>query len=634
MTAPTDDTPGQRDSAERPVIAVIGNPNTGKSTLFNTLTGLRQKTANYPGVTVERHTGELRLPGVDVTLVDLPGTYSIAAQSADEMIAADVLLGRFPDLPRPSAVLIVADAANLRRNLFLTSQILELGLPVVVALNMADLARQQGIEIDDSALASALGARVIPFVATTGQGVSRLRSALRSALNETPTPRASLLPEVRREAVTLAERHRPGDTTAPHEFERALIDVEGYAEHRLVATLDDDIGAEFTAIRAALAPDGTLGELEARRRYAWINKIAAEVETRGEPVQDLSSRIARITDHPVWGGITFVLVMATVFQAVFAWAAPLMDLIDAAAVAMGAWISATLPPGAFASLLTDGVIAGVGSVLIFLPQILILFAFIIFLEDSGYMARAAFLMDRIMRACGLSGQSFIPMLSSFACAIPGIMATRVIPSRRDRLATIMSAPFMTCSARLPIYALFIAAFVPDQTYLGGLVNLHGLVLLGLYLLGILGGIATAALMKKTLLRGPTPSFLIELPPYRMPNLRSMGIRLLDRGRIFVRRAGTVIFSVALIIWGLAYFPQTPSLSDATVAPTVVAAPSGEAALSTPAPNEQIRQSYLGRIGQTIEPLFEPLGWDWRIAACPLSTFPMVTSRCSTRTIQS
>ena len=369
--------------------------------------------------------------------------------------------------------------------------------------------------------------------------------------------------------------------------------------------------------------------METRSRYELVGRLLEGAETRGEQPPTLAERLDRITNQPVIGLLLFVVVMATVFQAVFSWAGPLMDLIDGATVALSEAVAAVLPPGALSSLLIDGVIAGVGSVVIFLPQILILFAFIIVLEDSGYMPRAAFMMDRMMRSAGLSGQSFIPMLSSFACAVPGILATRVIPERKDRLATILAAPFMTCSARLPVYALLIAAFVPEQTFLSGLVNLQGLVLLGLYLLGIVGGVLTAFLLKKTLLAGPTPTFLIELPPYRLPQLKSVLIKLLDRGRIFLKRAGTVIFSVAVVIWALAYFPRPAAVAEPFEAERVTAsaALSGEALDARLAEIDAreaaayLEQSALGRLGKAVEPVFAPLGWDWKVSAAVVASFP-------------
>jgi ferrous iron transport protein B len=613
-----------------PVIAVIGNPNTGKSTLFNALTGLRQKTANYPGVTVERHTGSIELAGREVSLVDLPGTYSLAAQSPDEMIAIDVLLGHVEDLAPPRAILVVVDATNLRRNLFLATQLAELGLPIVVALNMLDVAAANGVTIDAARLAARLDVAVVPVVATAGRGIPELRAALAEALGRPARQRLVVLPEIHRAAEELAARvAAAGHHLTAYEVERALIDSRGVAERRFEYATSPELAAELAELRTRLAAGSSLAAMEAKARYDLINGIVAEVEARAPTRVTLGERIDRFTSHPVVGSILFVLVMATVFQAVFSWATPLMDLIDGVTIALSETLRAALPPGALTSLLVDGVIAGVGSVVIFLPQILILFAFIILLEDTGYMPRVAFLIDRLMRLCGLSGQSFIPMLSSFACAVPGIMATRVIPERRDRLATILAAPFMTCSARLPVYALLIGAFVPERAWLGGLVNLQGLVLLGLYLLGIFAGVATALLMKRTALRGPTPTFLIELPPYRLPNLRSVLLRLLERGRVFLTRAGTVIFTVAVLIWALAYFPRTEELGQRFAAERAAATAelSGGALgarleeIANAETAAHLEGSYLGRIGKFVAPAFAPLGWDWKVSAAVIAGFP-------------
>jgi ferrous iron transport protein B len=613
-----------------PVIAVIGNPNTGKSTLFNALTGLKQKTANYPGVTVERHTGTLTLDGQEISLVDLPGTYSLAAQSPDEMIAIDVLLGHVEDLAPPRAVLVVVDATNLRRNLFLATQLAELGLPIVIALNMLDIAAANGVKVDPRELAARLKVTVVPVVATKASGIAELKAALAAALRQPPPERLIVLPEVHEAALKIwqkltAEGHHLSD----YEVERALIDSGGVAERRFEYATSPELIAELLDCRMRLSAGSPLAAIEAKRRYDLINQIITAVERRDPPPVTLSQRLDRFTNQPVVGALLFVLVMATVFQAVFSWATPLMDLIDAGTAWLGEAVRATLPPGAISSLIVDGAIAGVGSVLVFLPQILILFAFIILLEDTGYMPRVAFLIDRLMRLCGLSGQSFIPMLSSFACAVPGIMATRVIPERRDRLATIIAAPFMTCSARLPVYALLIGAFIPDRYFLGGLVNLKGLVLLGLYLLGILAGILTALLLKRTVLSGPTPTFLIELPPYRLPNLRSVLLRLLDRGRIFLYRAGTVIFSVAVVIWSLAYFPRPEALGERFAAERAQAEATLQgdarearlAAIDAEATAAYLEQSYLGRLGKFVEPAFVPLGWDWKVSAAVIAGFP-------------
>jgi len=613
-----------------PVIAVIGNPNTGKSTLFNALTGLKQKTANYPGVTVERHTGTLQLGGREISLVDLPGTYSLAAQSPDEMIAIDVLLGHVEDLSSPQAILVVVDATNLRRNLFLATQLAELGLPLVIALNMLDVAAANGVQVDAARLAHRLDATVVPVVATTGKGIAELRAALEAAMNQAPRAPLVVLPEVHREAAELgAKIAAAGHRLTAYEVERALIDAGGVAERRFEYATSPEFLNELLELRMRLSTGSSLAAIEARTRYELINRIVTEVEQREPPRVTLREQLDRVTNHPVVGSLLFVLVMAMVFQAVFSWATPIMDLIDGGMAWLGETVRAALPPGALASLLVDGAIAGVGSVIIFLPQIMILFAFIILLEDTGYMPRVAFLIDRLMRLCGLSGQSFIPMLSSFACAVPGIMATRVIPERRDRLATILAAPFMTCSARLPVYALLIGAFIPDTRYLGGIVNLQGLVLLGLYLLGIFAGVGTALLMKRTALRGPTPTFLIELPPYRLPNWRSVLLRLMERGRIFLIRAGTVIFSVAVVIWALAYFPRLEATAqryeaERTTAQASLAGPELDQRLADIDNAEiaaNLEGSYLGRLGKFIAPAFAPLGWDWKVSAAVIAGFP-------------
>jgi ferrous iron transport protein B len=613
------------------VIALIGNPNTGKSTLFNALTGLRQKTANYPGVTVEQHTGQITLDGQTVTLVDLPGAYSLAAQSPDEMVAIDVLLGHVTDLPRPRAVLAVVDATNLRRNLFLVTQLAELGLPLVVALNLSDVADSRGIRIDSAELAKQFGATFVPVSASSGTGLDALRRALTRAIQApAPTP-LRVLPEVGDAAADLGQRLRAaGSHLQDYEVERALIDAGGSAERRFEMTAGDAFRGELAALRRRLGAGVSLAEAEATARYGLINAIVARTEQRAPRQVTFGDQLDRITNHPVIGSLLFLLVMAAVFQAVFSWATPLMDLIGGLTAALGEGVRALLPEGALASLIVDGVIAGVGGVIVFLPQILILFAFIIFLEDSGYMPRVAFMVDRLMRSVGLSGQSFIPMLSSFACAVPGIMATRVIPDRRDRLATILAAPFMTCSARLPVYALLIAAFVPARHFLGGAVNLQGLVMLGLYMLGILGGVLTALLMKRTVLRGPTPTFMIELPPYRLPNWRSMLLKLVDRGRVFLVRAGTLIFSVAILVWALAYFPRPSEIGEGyaaereTIEASTLSATERDQRLATLHAAEAgayLEQSWLGRLGQFVTPVFAPLGWDWKVSAAVIASFP-------------
>ncbi|MGH8470143.1 MAG: ferrous iron transport protein B [Gammaproteobacteria bacterium] len=620
-----------RAERKRPAIAVVGNPNVGKSTVFNALTGLRQKVANYPGVTVERRLGILTLDHGEVHLVDLPGMYSLSAQSPDEMVALDVLLGRIPDLGTPDAVVIVADASNLRRNLFLASQILDLELPVLVALNMMDVARSRGIALNVNALEHELQCTVIPVVASRPEGIGALRSAMDRTLRHPRASRLALMPAIKEATGKLADEFRPlGRAIVPHDIERALIDEGGLVLERLRAAAGAEVAERLSEARAALGfASESLAAADARCRYEWINRILAQAETRSDRLRGWSDRVDRLVSHPLLGTALFLGVMALVFQAVFSWATPMVDGIDALTRYLGEFVSRQLPEGALASLIVDGMIAGVGSVVVFLPQILILSVFIILLEDSGYMARAAFLMDRLMRFCGLSGQSFIPMLSSFACAVPGIMATRVIADPRDRLATILAAPFMTCSARLPVYTLLISAFVPDKSLAYGLLSLQGLVLLGLYVIGILGGVGTALLLKRTVLRGPAPAFLMELPPYRWPRLRSVVLRLVERMRVFLVRAGGIIFTVAVIVWALAYFPHPSTIHHSHERQRLEAAAklSGDALTKERQEIDNheaaafLEQSALGRIGKTVEPFFSPLGWDWKVAAAVIASFP-------------
>lgn len=593
-----------------PVLVTLGNPNTGKSTLFNALTGMRQQVGNFPGVTVEALRGEANIGDRRVVVVDLPGTYSLAAQSPDEMVAIDVLLGRIEGVGKPDVAIIVVDANNLRRNLFLTSQILESSVPVIVALNMMDVAASNGTTIDVETLSTTLGAPVIPMCASRGEGLDALHQAIDRLLRITPAEHPVIDHALRTEAKQLSsELSTNGSPLTVLEVERALIDKGGYAELRLL-NREPTVEEKLEMVRNKLGSGRNLATLEASSRYGWINEILNSVEQRTNAETRRTDFADKVLNHPLLGSLIFVLTMAIVFQSVFAWAAPLMDFINAQSAILSDIINSSVGSPLFASFLSDGVVAGVGSVLVFLPQIIILFAFIILLEDTGYMSRAAFLMDRLMRWCGLSGQSFIPMLSSFACAVPGIMGTRVIPGSRDRIATIVAAPFMTCSARLPVYALLIAAFIPPHKYLGGWINLHGLILLAFYLLGMVAGVLTAYLLSRTFLRGPTPPFLLELPPYRIPNIRSMSIKLYGRAKIFLKRAGTVIFSIAIVIWFLASFPQTTPTQDQNIATN-----------DRSAAQTALENSYLGTASKSVAPLFAPLGWDWKVTAAVIASFP-------------
>jgi ferrous iron transport protein B len=587
-------------------VALIGNPNTGKSTLFNRLTGLRQTTANFPGVTVEKHEGTVELGDSALNLVDLPGIYSLDGTSTDERIAVDVILGRVEGTQRPEGLLVVMDATHIYQGLYLAEQLLELQLPMIVALTMIDAATASGISIDIEGLSKALGGvPVYPVNNISGHGFDDLKDGLVHITDAEVPPMPASWPELSETAQNLSQQL--GADWQRIDVIQALLQTHPGFEGKLSRELGHEAVAE---LRSRLFGDQPPAAAEARQRYGWVKSTLAEIQEHTPLYAKWGARLVSLTNRPWPATLLFLGVLLLVFQAVFSWAAPLMDVIDAGGSALGNWLVATLGDNAFSSFLADGVIAGVGSVIIFLPQILILFLFIIILEDTGYLARTSFLMDRVMRGVGLSGQSVIPMLSSFACAVPSIMATRVIPDNRDRIATILAAPFMTCSARLPIYALLIAAFVPDENV--GWLNLQGLVLFGLYLLGILGGLATALMLKSSALRGPKPYFMLALPEFRMPNLQTVAIKLLDRGRVFLKRAGTVIFAVAVLVWALAYFPRMETN------PALV---SGEADYELAHSAAQMEQSWLGRIGKTIEPVFKPLGWDWRVSSAVVAGFP-------------
>jgi ferrous iron transport protein B len=626
-------------------VAVVGNPNTGKSTLFTALAGVRQRVGNYPGVTVEKKTGHLKHADQSFELIDLPGTYSLAPRSPDEMVAVDVLLGRRDNDGPPDVVLSIVDASNLERNLFLVSQVLALGLPTVVALNMVDLARDRMIEIDVPALSQRLGVPVIAVQANRRRGIEELKDALVAAVSQPPRVAENPMPaEFQRHTGELAKSINVGRTKPIPSFlvERLLLDNDGYLERELLNGDTNRSSEQLKQSRAALATSGMpVPAVEAMARYDWVARIVRGIVQRPSDHQPtISDRIDAVLTNKFFGSVIFVVVMALVFSSIFVWANPLMNLIDDLVGGVGNLVKASMPDGPLRSLLVDGVIGGVGAVLVFLPQILILFFFIAVLEDCGYMARAAFLMDRLMAGVGLSGKSFIPLLSSFACAIPGIMATRVIENRRDRLATILIAPLMSCSARLPVYVILIGAFVPAHRYLGGLVGLQGLTLLAMYSVGVITAIAVAWILKRTLLRGETPPFVLELPSYKLPAVRTVLHRMLERAWGFIARAGTVIFAVTIVIWALAYYPRSDAQVAAeiaaqrtqvqTAATTSDAGPAAAKALADFDDPDNLdhlaaslhqRYSFLGRAGQWIEPAVRPLGWDWRIGCAVIASFP-------------
>jgi ferrous iron transport protein B len=519
-----------------PRLALVGNPNCGKTALFNALTGSRQKVANYAGVTVERKEGRFVSPaGTRVKVIDLPGTYSLRARSPDEEVTRDVVLGRFEGEDRPDAIVFVADATNLRQNLRLALELKRLGHPLILALNMMDEAEKIGLGVDAARLSAELGVPVVPTVAVRAGGVQ------------------ALLDQIDRFIMVAGAEGMAPSGAACHWHEPSTHDLRD--DHREVQRI----------LALCIVTPG--------RGHAGTRAID------------------RVLLHPLAGLLILMAVLFLMFQAVFAWAAAPMEAIDLALGALTGWLGQVLPDGPVRSLVNDGIIAGVGSVVIFLPQILVLFLFIQVLEDSGYMARAAFLLDRLMGGVGLHGRAFIPLLSSFACAVPGIMAARTIENRADRIATIMIAPLMTCSARLPVYTLIIAAFVPDRTVLGGWIGLPGLVMFALYASGILSGLLVALVMKSFWLKGAREPLLMELPAYRLPRLRNVALGLFDRGKAFLTRAGTTIFALMVVVWFLGSFPAAP---DGATEPA-------------------IRYSIAGAIGYALEPLVAPIGFNWQIA---------------------
>jgi ferrous iron transport protein B len=502
-------------------VALVGPPNSGKTTLFNRLTGLRQKVANFPGVTVEQHTGIAELPdGRAIPIIDLPGIYSLTPRSEDEQVAHDVLKGLRPDTPQPEAILLVLDSTNLNRHLMLAAPILALGVPTLIILNMADDLRNRGGRVDVDALAAKLGAPVALVSARQGEGIDQVFDFLAGAMAK-PFPRE--LP--------------------------VLQDVPKCRE--------------------------------------WAGRVGSHARYHAPAPPKWTRRLDRVFLDPVAGPLVFLAVVVAVFQTIFTAAVPLMDGLRRLFEISGHWLTAVLPASAFRSLLVDAVWSGVGSVVVFLPQVLLLFLFIGILEDSGYLARAALIADRTMAKAGLQGKSFIPLLSAYACAVPAIMATRTIENKRDRMATILIAPFMTCSARLPVYTLVIAAFLPERRILGVL-STRAAALLGLYVLGFAAAVITAKALKSSILKSGRSQFVLEMPSYRWPTWQSIGLRLFDRSKIFLRRAGTVILLVTVVLWGLAHLPlqggHAPAIAD----------------------------SLAGTLGRTIEPLIKPLGFNWKI----------------------
>ncbi len=600
------------------VVALVGNPNTGKTALFNALTGFHRHVANYPGVTVEVARGRIRGAARPIDLLDLPGTYSLAAQSPDEAIVCQTLCGRASGTA-PAAILATLDASNPARNLYLVSQLLELELPLIVALNMVDIARRRGLEVDAARLAARLGVPVVPVIAVEPATVAPLVRALEQVLAapSRPTRRAALPPaleEATRTLTAMVPDLRPGEAV------RLLVDRDGWLRRALGPR--DGLDAALAAARQRLGWEGfDAATAEVRARYAWVDGVLDGVVRRMPPTgATWTARIDRVVTHPVGGGVTLLGVLYAVFYAIYWGAAPLVFALERLFGWAGAGVAAVVPSGPLQSLLVDGVIAGVGGVVGFLPQILILFLALALLEDCGYMARAAFMVDRLMRPLGLSGRAFIPLLSAFACAVPAILGTRAIADRRERFITILIAPFMSCSARLPVYVLLIGAFVPPTAYLGGWLRLDALVMIAMYLVGVVVAIPVAFLLRHSAFRGPPAGFLLEMPSYKRPRLRAVAQRVLHAGRSFLVRAGTIVLLVNVIVWALGYFPRSERVRAAVDAERAAQGwddATYEAALA----GAYLRDSYLGRLGRGLEPVLAPLHWDWRIGIGVIASFP-------------
>ncbi len=606
-------------------VAVAGNPNSGKTTLFNRLTGARAKVGNYPGITVERKEATGALPsGRPVRFIDLPGCYSLTARSPEEEVAHEVLVGALGD-GKPELVICVVDATSVARGLYLALQLRELGVPMVLALNMVDVATAQGLSIDAAALEERLGCPVVQTTARDGTGIPALLEAVeRTSAGATTTP-----PPLPAPALALA----PREAEAKERVEQALVAVHGLAAApghalwllasrlELSRSLPSELHQTITSARQELPPDFSRRVIQAR--YAAIDAMLVGVlDERHRTAHTTTEKLDRVLLHPVWGLAIFFATMFVLFQAVFAWAEPMISGIE---ILMG-WLAdgagAFIPLPLVRSLVTNGLIAGVGSVLVFLPQIALLFLGLTVLEESGYLARAAFLLDRLMRGVGLHGKAFVPLMSGFACAVPAIMAARTIESRRDRLVTVMVTPFMSCSARLPVYVLVVAAVFSAAPPLFGVLSIGGLVVAAMYLLGFLVALGTAFVLKRSLLSAPPPPFLLELPTYKWPPWRDVARRVLERCRVFVVQTGGVILALSLLLWAILSFPRLDgaaldeaALGEARRAPAGIEVDPERAAQAA-----QLEHSLGGRLGRAIEPVIEPLGFDWRIGIGLVASF--------------
>jgi ferrous iron transport protein B len=619
-------------------VALIGNPNTGKTSLFNALTGMKQRVGNYSGVTVEKTFGIWPLnESQQVQLIDLPGTYSLSAASLDERIAVDVLAGHAPGIPSPDLIVVVVDVENLQRNLFLASQAAELDVPMVVALNCWDVAEKKGLQIDCKLLEQRLGVPVVPTVAHRKRGSSELAQVVMRALEKKPIMTRPQWPKAVSHA--LARLHHElvetrGESLRAGELQRLLFDRKSSVCERLKTAhveyqpILDEVRKEL--YRAGYNPDAA----ESLLRFRFLSPLLNDIIARQAAIKQRSrsESIDQILLHRFWGLVVFVGMMYVVFQSVYTWAGPFMDLIESATGAVQTFASGFLEQTPMLqSLIVDGVIGGVGAFVVFLPQILILFLFIALLEESGYMSRAAFLMDKLFQWCGLNGKSFVPLLSSYACAIPGILGTRTINDPKARVITILIAPLMSCSARLPVYLLLIGAFV--EPHYGP--KIAGATLFAMHFVGVLVAAPMAWLLNRVLNQGkPAKPFLLELPHYRAPNLKSLFDRLYESAKDFIVRAGTVIFAMTIVIWALLYFPRPLQVETSATAAweqshqqstAGTAATEASEAMHGDLANQidaaYLEQSYMGRFGKFMQPIFAPAGYDWKITVGVLASFP-------------
>ncbi len=594
-------------------VAIVGNPNSGKTTLFNALTGMRQKVGNYPGVTVEKKEGRCRLSDGKIgRLLDLPGLYSLTPHSPDETIAREVLMGLRADTSKPDVVLNVVDASNLERNLYLTGQLLDLGLPVVVALTMTDAAEKNGLTVHAEELATALGVRVCIVIASRKKGFAELTHALGDAVNHPSPDPAWIVPETISDEISALRNALQSEMGISSRFafvEAVTLlmqqdDRPAYATEHLSANIRKLVAE--TSERLA-NDDLDFASVAIAARYDWIANVCTgilhhKVASKRSPVST-NERVDRVVMHPFWGYVLFFTMMTLVFQAIFTLGEAPADAMRNVVSSIGNLLTRHMPPGDLRELLRSGVLGGVGITFSFLPQILLLFFFISLMEDTGYMARAAFLMDRLMSKVGLHGKSFIPLLSSFACAIPGIMATRTIGDRKARLITILVAPLMSCSARLPVYLLMISAFIPNRPVLHMghvvLLSLPGVTFVSMYFMGMIAAFCMAWMFHRTLLKGVSPTFLMELPPYRVPSVKTACLQMIERAGLFVKRASTVILTTSVVLWALLTYPKHPEMKTA---------------------DQKIAYSYVGMLGRAIEPAIKPLGFDWKMGIGIVSSF--------------